>query len=286
MSNGPHRPDPRARRPLYQGPDSGGGAFVAYETILRERRGPVAFIRFNRPDKLNALNSRMKDEIIAALGELEGDETVRAVIFTGVGDKAFVAGADINEFKGRTAQDQWDLYHRPFLYDAVDSFPKPLLAMINGYCLGGGCELALACDIRVASDRASIGQPEINIGIIPGGGGSQRLPRLIGSGKAMEMILTGDRIPTAEAHRIGLVDEVFPHEQLEAKTLEIANRIAAKSPVAVRLAKQAVKAAARMPLGEGLRYEQALFSLVFTTRDKEEGIAAFLEKRLPKWTGT
>ena len=259
---------------------------MAYETILVEHRDPIAFVRFNRPDKLNAMNSKMKDEIITALGELEGDEAVRVVIFTGAGDKAFVAGAEINEFKGRTAQDQWDLYHRPFLYDAVDKFAKPLIAMINGYCLGGGCELALACDIRVASDRASIGQPEINIGIIPGGGGSQRLPRLVGSGKAMEMILTGDRIPAAEAHRIGLIDEVFPHEQLEAKTLEIANRIAAKSPAAVRLAKQAVKAAARMPLGEGLRYEQALFSLVFTTRDKEEGIAAFLEKRPPKWTGT
>ena len=251
-----------------------------------DRRGSVAVIRFNRPDKLNAMNTKMKDEIIAALGELEADDAVRAVVFTGVGDKAFVAGADINEFKGRTAQDQWDLYHRPFLYDAVDKFPKPLIAMINGYCLGGGCELALACDIRIASDRAAIGQPEINIGIIPGGGGSQRLPRLVGSGKAMEMILTGDRISSTEAHRIGLVDEVVPHEQLDAKTMEIASRIAEKSPVAVRLAKQAMKAAARMPLGEGLRYEQALFSLVFTTHDKEEGIAAFLEKRPPKWTGS
>ncbi len=259
---------------------------MAYERILVERRAAVALLRLNRPDKLNAMNSTMKDEIIAALRELEGDDAMRVVILTGVGDKAFVAGADVNEFKGRSAQDQWDLYHRPFLYDAVDRFPKPLIAMINGYCLGGGCELALACDIRVASERASIGQPEINIGIIPGGGGSQRLPRLVGHGKAMEMILTGDRIPATEAHRIGLVDEVFPHEQLEAKTLEIASKIAEKSPVAVRLAKQAVKAAARMPLGEGLRYEQSLFCLVFTTHDKEEGIAAFLEKRPPTWTGT
>ena len=158
--------------------------------------------------------------------------------------------------------------------------------MINGYCLGGGCELALACDIRIASDRAQIGQPEINIGIIPGGGGSQRLPRLVGLGKAMQLILTGDRIPAAEAHRIGLVDEVVPHEQLEAKTLEIANKIAEKSPVAVKLAKQAVKASARMRIEEGLRYEQTLFSLIFTTHDKDEGVRAFLEKRPPKWTGT
>ena len=259
---------------------------MAYDTIILERRGPVAFIRFNRPDKLNAMNSRMKDEIIAALRDLEADDAARVAVFTGSGDKAFVAGADINEFKDRTALEQWDLYQQPFLYNAVERFPKPVIAMINGYCLGGGCELALACDIRIASDRAQIGQPEINIGIIPGGGGSQRLPRVVGLGKALQLILTGDRIPAAEAHRIGLVDEVFPHEQLEAKTLEIANKIAEKSPVAVRLAKQAVKASARMGLDEGLRYEQTLFSLIFTTHDKEEGVRAFLEKRPPKWTGT
>ena len=259
---------------------------MAYDTIILEERGPVAFIRFNRPDKLNAMNSRMKDEIIAALRDLEADDAARVAVFTGSGDKAFVAGADINEFTDRTALEQWDLYQQPFLYDAVERFSKPVIAMINGYCLGGGCELALACDIRIASDRAQIGQPEINIGIIPGGGGSQRLPRVVGLGKALQLILTGDRIPAAEAHRIGLVDEVFPHEQLEAKTLEIANKIAEKSPVAVRLAKQAVKASARMGLDEGLRYEQTLFSLIFTTHDKEEGVRAFLEKRPPKWTGT
>ena len=259
---------------------------MAYDTILLETRGPVAFIRFNRPDKLNAMNSKMKDEIVAALQVMEADDAVRVLVFTGQGEKAFVAGADINEFKDRTALEQWDLYRQPFLYDAVDRFTKPVIAMINGYCLGGGCELALACDIRIASDRAQIGQPEINIGILPGGGGSQRLPRVVGLGKAMQLILTGDRIPAAEAHRIGLVDEVFPHDQLEAKTLEIASRIAEKSSVAVRLAKQAVKASARMGLDEGLRYEQAVFSLIFTTRDKEEGVRAFLEKRPPKWTGT
>jgi enoyl-CoA hydratase len=259
---------------------------MAYETILVERRGPVAFIRFNRPDKLNAMNTKMKDEILDALATAETDDAVRVVVFTGQGDKAFVAGADINEFKDRTAVEQWDLYQQPFLYDGVDRFPKPIIAMINGYCLGGGCELALACDIRIASDRARLGQPEINIGIIPGGGGSQRLPRLVGLGKAMQLILTGDRIPAAEAHRIGLVDEIVPHDQLEARTLEIANRIAEKSPIAVKLAKQAVKASARMGIEEGLRYEQTLFSLIFTTYDKDEGVRAFLEKRPPKWTGT
>ncbi len=259
---------------------------MAYETILLERRGPVAVLRFNRPDKLNAMTARMKEEIIAALRELEADDSVRVAVCTGAGDKAFVAGADINEFRDRTALEAWDIYHRPFLYDAVDRFPKPLIASINGYCLGGGCELVMACDIRIASDRAEIGQPEINIGIIPGGGGSQRLPRLVGLGKAMQLILTGDRIPAEEAHRVGLVDEVVPHERLEARTMEVANRIAEKSPVAVRLAKQAVKASARMPLEEGLRYEQTLFSLVFTTRDKDEGVRAFLEKRPPRFTGT
>jgi enoyl-CoA hydratase len=259
---------------------------MAYETILVVRRGAVAFIRFNRPDKLNAMNSKMKDEAIAALRELEADDAVRVAVFTGSGDKAFVAGADINEFKDRTALEQWDLYRQPVLYDAVERFPKPVIAMINGYCLGGGCELALACDIRIASDRAQIGQPEINIGIIPGGGGSQRLPRAVGLGKALQLILTGDRIPASEAYRVGLVDEVVPHDQLEARTLEIANRIAEKSPVAVKLAKQAVKASARIGLEEGLRYEQSLFSLVFATHDKDEGVRAFLEKRPPKWTGT
>ena len=257
---------------------------MAYETILLERRGGVAFIRFNRPDKLNAMNSKMKDEIIAVLNEFEENDAVRVVVFTGQGDKAFVAGADINEFKDRTALEQWDLYQQPFLYDAIDRFPKPLIAMINGYCLGGGCELILACDIRIASEKAQIGQPEINIGIIPGGGGSQRLPRLVGYGKAMQLILTGDRISAQEAHRIGLVDEVVPHDQLEAKTLDVATKIAEKSPIAVRLAKEAVKAALRMPLAEGLRYEQSLFSLVFTTDDKNEGVRAFLEKRKPQWS--
>ena len=258
---------------------------MAFETILAERRGAIALIRFNRPDKLNAMNTMMKDEIIAALGEFEKDDGVRVVILTGQGDKAFVAGADITEFRDRTALEQWDLYQQPFLYEAVDRFSKPLIAMINGYCLGGGCELAMACDIRIASDRAQIGQPEINIGIIPGGGGSQRLPRLVGMGKAMELILTGERITANEALRVGLVDEVVPHDQLEAKTMDVATKIAEKSPVAVRLAKEAVKAAARMPLDEGLRYEQSLFSLVFTTKDKDEGVRAFLEKRRPEWKG-
>jgi enoyl-CoA hydratase len=257
---------------------------MAYETILLEK-APVSFIRINRPDKLNAMNSQVKEEIAAALGELERDEGVRVAVITGVGDKAFVAGADINEFAGKTPIDQWGGYGHSSLYSVVDRFHKPIIAMINGYCLGGGCELAMACDIRIASDRAQLGQPEINIGIIPGGGGSQRLPRLVGLGKAMELILTGERISAAEAHRIGLIDEVVPHDELEAKTRELAAKIAEKAPLAVRLAKEAVKASARLPLDQGLRFEQSLFSIVFSTQDKEEGVRAFQEKRAPKWAG-
>ena len=258
---------------------------MAYETVLVDRRGPVAFVRLNRPDKLNAMNVKMKEEIALALQELERDDDVRVTVITGVGDKAFVAGADIGEFAGKTPIDQWQAYGYSSLYNVVDRFPKPIIAMINGYCLGGGCELAMACDIRIASDRAQLGQPEINIGIIPGGGGSQRLPRLVGLGKAMELILTGDRIDARTAKEIGLVDEVVPHEQLEPRVLEIANKIAEKAPVAVRLAKEAVKASVRMPLDQGLKHEQSLFSIVFSTEDKEEGVRAFLEKRPPKFTG-
>ena len=258
---------------------------MAYETILIERKGAVAVIRLNRPDKLNAMNTKLKDEVAHALGDLEKDDSVHVAVITGVGDKAFVAGADINEFAGKKPADQWAAYGPASLYNVVDRFPKPILAMINGYCLGGGCELAMACDIRIASDKAQLGQPEINIGIIPGGGGSQRLPRLVGLGKALELILTGDRIPAQEANRIGLVDAVVPHAELEARTMELAEKIASKSPIAVRLAKAAVKASANAPLEQGLRYEQSLFSVVFSTEDKEEGVRAFLEKRTPVWKG-
>lgn len=258
---------------------------MAFETISVTREGAVATLLLNRPEKLNAMNSKMKEEIAIALAELEADETVRVAVVTGAGNKAFVAGADISEFAGKTPVDQWRAYGHSSLYNVVDRFHKPIIAIINGYCLGGGCELAMACDIRIASDRAQLGQPEINIGIIPGGGGTQRLPRLVGLGKAMQLILTGDRIPAAEAFRIGLVDEVVPHDQLEARAMELANRIAEKPPVAVRLAKEAVKASARLPVDQGLRLEQGLFAIVFSTHDKEEGVRAFLEKRPPKWMG-
>ena len=171
------------------------------------------------------------------------------------------------------------------LFTAVDTFPKPVIAMINGFCLGGGCELALSCDIRVASESARFGQPEINLGIIPGGGGTQRLTRLVGEGKAMELILTGDMIDAHHAFNLGLVNMVVPAADLEAKTMELANRIAEKSPVALRMAKEAVKTAARANLDEGLRREIDLFALCFSSADKDEGVRAFLEKRKPDFKG-
>ena len=210
---------------------------------------------------------------------------MRVVIFTGAGDKAFVAGADIAEFAGRTALAQRAVMLDRGLFNAVDTFPKPVIAMVNGYCLGGGCELALACDIRIASETASFGQPEINLGIIPGGGGTQRLTRLVGEGKAMEMILTGEIINAQEAFRLGLANHVVPADQLQTKTMEVANRIAEKSPVALRLAKEAVKAASRSNLDEGLRREVDLFALCFSSEDKDEGVSAFLEKRKADFKG-
>jgi enoyl-CoA hydratase len=256
---------------------------MADDTVLTERRGRIALLTLTRPDKLNAMSLAMKEALVAALRAADADPGVRAIVLTGAGDKAFVAGADIREFSGRSAMDQWRMYERGTMYDAVDRLETPVLAMINGYCLGGGLELAMACDIRIASDRAVFGQTEINIGIIPGGGASQRLPRLVGLGKALQLTLTGDRIDAREAQRIGLVDEVVPHDKLAERTFEVADRIASRSALAVRLAKAAVRASARLPLDQGIRYEQALFSLVMSSEDKEEGVRAFLEKREPAW---
>lgn len=257
----------------------------SYETILVERRGPVALIIINRPEKRNALNIQMRQEGAAALDALREDASVRVVVFTGAGDRAFVAGADIAEFADSTAIRQRDVMLSRSLFTAVDVFPKPVIAMINGYCLGGGCELALACDLRIASDTAVFGQPEINLGIIPGGGGTQRLTRLIGEGKAMEMILTGNSVDAQTAFALGLVNLVVPLAELEVKTMEIAQRIAEKSPVALRLAKEAVKIASRSNLDEGLRREVDLFALCFSSEDKDEGVRAFLEKRKPDFQG-
>jgi enoyl-CoA hydratase len=256
-----------------------------YETLLVERQGRVAIVTINRPEKRNALNIQTRQEGASVLEELREDDSVGVVIITGAGDKAFVAGADIGEFAGRTAITQRDVMMGRSLFTAIDAFPKPVIAMINGYCLGGGNELALACDLRIASETASFGQPEINLGIIPGGGGTQRLTRLIGEGKAMELILTGDIIDAQTAFRLGLVNMVVPAPDLSGKTMEIANRIAEKSPVALRMAKEAVKLASRSNLDEGLRREVDLFALCFSSEDKDEGVQAFLEKRKPVFKG-
>jgi len=257
----------------------------SYETILLERRDRVAIITINRPDKRNALNIKTREEGAALLEELRSDESVGVVVITGAGEKAFIAGADIAEFAGRTALTQRSVMVARSLFNAIDTFPKPIIAMINGYCLGGGCEVALACDIRIASENASFGQPEINLGIIPGGGGTQRLTRLVGEGKAMEMILTGEIIDAQTAFSIGLVNHVVPMDQLEAKTMQIASRIAEKGPISVSLAKEAIKIASRANLDEGLRREVDLFALCFASEDKDEGVNAFLEKRKPLFKG-
>ena len=256
-----------------------------YETITVEKRGKVAILTINRPDKLNALNKKVHTEGVAALEEMRKDDSVRVLIITGRGEKSFIAGADISEFEGQTPVTQRDLFHEKTFFNTIDAFPKPVIAMVNGFCLGGGNELALACDLRVASENARFAQPEINLGIMCGGGGTQRLPRLIGEGRAMEMALTGDMIDAETAHKFGLVNHVYPAAELEAKTMELAEKIAEKAPIALQLSKEAVKFASRSNLDEGLRREVDLFAICFSTEDKQEGVTAFLEKRKPIFKG-
>jgi enoyl-CoA hydratase len=255
------------------------------QTVLSELSGRVAILTINRPDKLNALNDQVRDELLAELARIEKDDAVGVVVITGAGEKSFIAGADISEFAGRTPFDQRHAMRSPRIFDIMSTFPKPVIAMINGFCLGGGCELAMSCDIRVASDKARFGQPEINLGLIPGGGGTQRLPRLVGMGQAMRLNLSGELIPAAEAKEIGLADLVFPADELRAKTLELAAKIAAKSPLTLKVAKEAMRASERLPIEDGVSYERDLFCLCFSSKDKEEGVAAFLEKRPAVWTG-
>jgi enoyl-CoA hydratase len=255
------------------------------ETILVEREGRVAILTINRPDKMNALNDQVRNDMLEILGQIEHDDSVGVVVITGAGEKAFIAGADIGEFAGRTPFDQRYAMRSPRIFDIMAGYPKPVIAMINGFCLGGGCELAMSCDIRIASEKARFGQPEINLGLIPGGGGTQRLPRLVGTGQAMRLILSGDMIPAPEALSIGLVEMVVPAEELRAKTLELANKIASKSPLTLKVAKEALRASERLSIEDGINYERDLFCLCFSSADKEEGVKAFLEKRPAQWTG-
>ncbi len=255
------------------------------DTVLFEQSDRVAILTINRPDKMNALSDQVRTDLLAALDRIAADDGIGVVVLTGAGEKAFIAGADIGEFAGRSPFDQRHAMRSPRIFDIMAAYPKPVIAMINGYCLGGGCELAMSCDIRIASDKASFGQPEINLGLIPGGGGTQRLPRLVGSGNALRLILSGDRIPAAEAVQIGLVDQVVPHAELRARTLELAGRIAARSPLTLKVAKEAIRAADQLPIEDGIRYERDLFCLCFSSADKEEGVQAFLDKRPAAWTG-
>ncbi|MGH7500642.1 MAG: enoyl-CoA hydratase/isomerase family protein [Longimicrobiales bacterium] len=263
----------------------GGTRRVTWETLIVDLNDGIATITINRPDKRNALNATVRREAVDALDVLRSDGATRVVILTGAGDRAFIAGADISEFAERTAMEQRAAMSGRRLFDEIAAFPKPTIAMINGFALGGGCEVALACDLRIATRSAKLGQPEIRLGLLPGGGGTQRLPRLIGPGRAARLILTGELIDAAEAERIGLVDWVADDGTLLDRTMTIARTIAGFSPIALELAKTAIRAAMEAPLSAGLAHERDLFVAAFASEDRVEGVRAFLEKREPRFTG-
>jgi enoyl-CoA hydratase len=259
---------------------------IAEPPVLVERDGAVATITVNRPAVRNALNDATLAAIDAAVAALDADAAVGAILITGAGEKAFIAGADINELSRATAVTGRTLARRgQAVFDRIAAASKPVIAVVNGFCLGGGCELALACTFRFAAETAEIGQPEINLGIIPGYGGSQRLPRLVGADVALDLILTGRRVKAGEALAMGLVTRVYPAATLRAEALAFARELAGKAPVAVRLALEAVRTGLEQPLADGLAYEAALFGLVAGTEDMREGTRAFLEKRPAQFTG-
>lgn len=259
---------------------------MTYQHLLVDRDGAVAVITINRPDKRNALNSETIDELRRAILALKHDDGVRAVVITGAGDKAFIAGADINELAMQTPVGGRENAHRgQHVLDLIETMGKPVVAAINGVALGGGCELAMACTIRIAADTARLGQPEINLGLVPGYAGSQRLPRLVGKGRALEMLLTGEAITAAEAHRIGLVNRVVPAADLAAEARKLAVTLAEKAPIASRYIIDAVNRGLEMSSAEAQVYEATLFGLVSTTEDMREGTGAFLEKRKPQFKG-
>jgi enoyl-CoA hydratase len=257
---------------------------MAYDTITAAKEDRLGVLTLNRPDALNALNSKMVVEIISALSGFESDDDVRCVIITG-GERTFCAGADIREMSALSTVDMIRTNHFFPLWRAVGTCPKPIVAALSGYVLGGGLELAMACDILIASESAKLGQPEINIGVIPGGGGTQRLTRAVGRYKAMEMILTGTTITAEEARQYGLVNRVVSREKFLEEAKAIGREIASKSPTALRMAKQAVNKAYELGLTEGIDFERQLFHQLFSTEDKDEGMRAFLEKRKPEFKG-
>jgi enoyl-CoA hydratase len=255
-------------------------------TLLVDRDGAVARVTINRPAVLNAMSSQTLDELEATLTTLGRDESVRVVVITGAGEKAFVAGADINELAQQSpTSGRAHAIRGQQVFDLIEQLGKPTIAAINGYALGGGCEMAMACTLRIAADTARLGQPEINLGLIPGYGGSQRLPRLIGAGAALEMLLTGQPITAQDAYRLGLVNRVVPAADLESEVRALANLLASKPPVAMRYIIEAVHRGLQMSSAEGLRFEATLFGLVASTEDKREGTRAFLEKRKPEFKG-
>ena len=260
---------------------------MAFDNLLLERDGAVATITINRPKVLNALNTATIDELRRAILELKADAGIRVAILTGAGEKSFVAGADINELAVQTpTTGREHALAGQHVFDLVENMGKPVIAAINGFALGGGCELAMACTLRLAADSARLGQPEISLGLIPGYAGTQRLPRLVGKGRAMEMILTGAPISADEAHRIGLVNRGLPAADLRAEAKKLATQLASSAPIAMRYIINAINKGVEMGFAEACQYEATLFGLVASTDDMREGTKAFLEKRKATFSGT
>jgi enoyl-CoA hydratase len=259
---------------------------MAYQNLLIERDEAVAIVTFNRPHVRNAIDAPTLDALRRAVLDLQRDQDVRVIVLTGAGDKAFVAGADINELAVQTPiTGREHALAGQHVFALIENLGKPVIAAINGYALGGGCELAMACTLRVAADTAKLGQPEITLGILPGYAGTQRLSRLVGKGKAMELVLTGAPIPADEAARIGLVNRVVGKAELMTEVRRLAARLAAQAPIAVRYILSAINQGLEMPFAEACVFEATLFGLVAATDDMREGTRAFLEKRPPVFTG-
>jgi len=259
---------------------------MTYENILLEKKNSIAYVTVNRPKVLNALNMATMEELRAAFSDIKSDAAIRVAILTGAGEKAFVAGADIGDLVKHDAVSGKEFAHKTLsVLDLIENLGKPVIACINGFALGGGCELAMACTMRLASENAKLGQPEVKLGIIPGNGGTQRLPRLVGKGLAMQIVLTGDMVTAQEAHRIGLVNEVTAAAELIPRAEAIAAKIIANAPLAVQYAMEAVNKGMEMTLAEGLFLEAALFGVCCATEDKAEGTKAFLEKRAAQFKG-
>ena len=256
------------------------------QNLIVERDGAVAVVTVNRPKVLNALNMATLDELERVTAGLAADDAVRCVVITGAGEKSFVAGADINELAAQSpVGGRQHAMRGQEVFDEIENLGKPVIAAINGYALGGGCELAMACTVRIAADTARLGQPEINLGIIPGYAGTQRLARLVGTGRALELLLTGDQIPAAEAYRIGLVNRVVPGAELMREAKQLAAALAAKAPIAIRYILEAVHHGTEQPLREAQVLEATLFGLVASTEDMREGTSAFLQKRKAEFKG-